>query len=220
MEDNSSSETATEVRWIFNFEDWSPSEELWQKCLLLIPAEESERISHFKRPTKNGVITGRHNPNAKSSLIGRLMLRKCAIDCLGVSQSNQQWRRTSEGKPFLLNIPSRYDTYTSMSDGRVRAGYNMNVSHDGKLVAFVGGLNFVLGVDVMANERSDPTPIQEFFGYFDSNFTNPEWAVIQSHQDDPNKFRSFFHHWTLKESYIKSIGYETLWSILLMSSFL
>lgn len=197
-----------ERRWLFNFEEWKPSEELWQHCLSLIPAEERDRIGRFKRPTKEGLIVGRHNANAKSSLVGRLLLRKCAREVLGLEEL--AWRRTAEGKPFLLNTPDteQFGTRCSVKTGRVRAGYNMNLSHDGALVAFVGGADFVLGVDVMANTRAGSEPSAEFFDMFSDNFTAYEWSIIKSHApSEPLLFESFFHHWTLKESYIKSIGY-------------
>jgi phosphopantetheinyl transferase len=137
------------------------------------------------------------------------MLRKCASENLGVTPSKQQWRRTNEGKPYLVNVPESYDSYTSLSDGRVRAGYNMNVSHDGKLVAFASGRDFVLGVDVMSNSPSSPTETEEFFPIFEENFTSYEWSIIKGHKTEQKQFESFFHHWTLKESYIKSVGFVT-----------
>ena len=204
----SAAEIPSDPRWVFNFEDWSPSEQLWDLCLSLLPPDEVERIRRFRRPTKDhGFLTGRHNLNAKSSVIGRLMLRKCAAENLGVESSQQQWRRTIEGKPFLLNTPKSHLTYTSSSDGAPRAAYNMNLSHDGKLVAFAAGRDWVLGVDVMCNAPRDSAPVEEFFSYFEENFTAYEWGVIRAHKEDLSKLGSFYHHWTLKESYIKSVGY-------------
>jgi phosphopantetheinyl transferase len=196
-----------DVRWYFNFEKWHPTEEEWQKCLSLIPADEQLRIGRFRIPTSSGNIVGRHNPNAKSSLIGRLMLRKCAEEQLGLATKDQVWRRTTEGKPFLLNIPTHLDSYTSSIDGLCRAAYNMNLSHDGQLVAFVSGRDFVLGVDVMANNRAGSEPSDVFFPIFDENFTTHEWKTINAPSSEAAKFEAFFHHWTLKESYIKSVGY-------------
>lgn len=202
----------TDPRWYFDFDKWKPSEEEWQRCLSLVPAEERERIGKFKRPTKEGPIVGRHNMNAKSSMIGRLMLRKSAAENMNVLPSKQVWRRTSEGKPFLLHSNTSLDSFTSTSDGKARAGYNLNVSHDGKLVAFVGGATWVIGVDVMANSPSNPTPWAEFHPIFEENFTSAEWKVIHEGKSDSQLFEKFMHHWTLKESYIKSVGYVTLFT--------
>lgn len=194
-------------RWYFDFDAWQPSEEEWAKCLSLVPAEERERIGKFKRPTRSGAIVGRHNANAKSSMIGRLMLRKAAAENMDVAPSKQVWRRTTEGKPFLLHSVDSLDTFTSMSDGKARAGYNLNVSHDGKLVAFVGGSSWVIGVDVMCNTPSNPMPWEEFHPLFEENFTKEEWKVIHGGSNESQLFEKFMYHWTLKESYIKSIGY-------------
>lgn len=218
MEDENHGKAASasvDPRWYFNFESWEPSEEEWQKCLSLIPAEERERIGRFKRPLKTGTLVGRHNSNAKSSMIGRLMLRKAAAENMGVLPSKQVWRRTTEGKPFILHSNDALDTFTSSSDGKCRAGYNLNVSHDGKLVAFVGGASWVLGVDVMCNTPSHPEPWSEFHPLFEENFTASEWKVIKSGTSDSQHFEKFMHHWTLKESYIKSIGYVINYALIL-----
>lgn len=86
----------------------------------------------------------------------------------------------------------------------------MNVSHDGKMVAFTAGKDFVLGVDVMCNSPSNPMPWAEFHPLFEENFTSREWAVIHAAKDDSLLFQRFMTHWALKESYIKSIGYAHL----------
>ena len=201
------SDVSKDARWVFNFADWNPSEELWEFCLSLLPADEVARIKRFKRPIKDGVVVGRHNLDARSSLIGRLMLRKCAHENLRVDAEKQQWRRTLEGKPYLLNMPASHTTYISLSDGCPRAAYNMNVSHDGKCVAFASGKDLVIGVDTMLNTPRDSSPVLEFFSYFEENFTTYEWSVIKAPHDDSKKLQSFYLHWTLKESYIKAIGY-------------
>lgn len=75
--------------------DWHPSEEEWMMCLQRLQTEERERINRslrtsllcsptlsFYRPQKGGEkLVGRHNPDAKSSLMGISSLLKGILIC-------------------------------------------------------------------------------------------------------------------------------------------
>jgi phosphopantetheinyl transferase len=60
-------------------------------------------VFRFKRPIGSGsYLTGKDNPDAKSSLIGRLMQRKMVHDFQDIPYSNIQLLRTKKGKPYFV----------------------------------------------------------------------------------------------------------------------
>lgn len=138
------------------------------------------------------MIVGRFNANAKDSLIGRLMLRQVAAQCLGVQEPD--WHRSPEGKPYLktsAKVPN----------------FNFNVSHDGNFIVLAADAGACIGVDVMEIVlRNSSETVAEFFELMESCFTINEWNVIRGGETDFEKLKQFYTHWTLKESYIKTIG--------------
>jgi len=188
------SPTQGRVRWAINFEKWSPTEEVWQKAISMVPQEERARIMRFKRPTATGYVVGKDNPNAKSSLIGQLLLRKMAHVQLGIPHREIHLDRTKEGKPYLVNPSTKFPNF------------NFNVSHSGEFVAGGCEPQWVVGVDVMETQLRRAEPVSEFFRTMRSCFTVTEWRTIEGGGDDKANLRLFFIHWTLKESYIKAVG--------------
>lgn len=62
-------------------------------------------ILRFKRPIGGGVyLTGHENPDAKSSLIGRLMIRKLLHTTHNIPYSEIKLLRTKKGKPYQVRI--------------------------------------------------------------------------------------------------------------------
>lgn len=146
----------------------------------------------FRRPTKEGMLVGRFNSSAKDSLVGRLLLRACVEECFG--NLNVEWKRTEEGKPYAqmdVAVPN----------------FNMNVSHDGHCVVFVSDGLASIGVDVMeVTLRNNTESLDDFFSLMEICFTDKEWSVIRLGSTDHEKLKRFYVHWTLKESYIKTVG--------------
>eukprot|EP01117_Protostelium_nocturnum_P013442 TRINITY_DN5015_c0_g1_i3.p2 TRINITY_DN5015_c0_g1~~TRINITY_DN5015_c0_g1_i3.p2 ORF type:complete len:109 (+),score=48.66 TRINITY_DN5015_c0_g1_i3:95-421(+) len=95
------------VRWAFRFSEWNPKENEWNQCLECIELKEKERIGKFKRPNKGEWLIGRFNSDAKSSLIGRLMLRLFLLNNHFIRESNAKKEmeellsRSQYGKPFI-----------------------------------------------------------------------------------------------------------------------
>jgi len=182
------------VRWAFNFEDWKPTQEEWEKALSLLEPEEKARILRFKRPTQAGYIVGKENPDSKSSLVGRLLIQKMVHSQLGIPYSEIKLTRTKENKPYLINPVTQFPNF------------NFNVSHAGKFVAAGCEPRWIVGVDVMDIALRRQEPVQNFFTTMRNCFTPKEWRTIEGGKDDQEKLRQFFNHWTLKEAYIKSVG--------------
>ena len=182
-----------DIRWLINFDKWNPSESEWESLLNEVGEEEATRIRRFNRG--RGIV-GRVNPDAKSSLLGRLMISSMMKQCniLG------SLKRTKEGKPFI-----EYDDKTK------RSPLNFNISHAGKYVSFVMTTSALIGVDVMELQlvpKKDLTQynISEFFDSMDDCFTVSEWSFVRSGDTLEEQLLNFYTLWTLKESYIKAVG--------------
>lgn len=185
------------VRWAVNFEKWKPEQEEWDKILEIIEPEEKARILRFKRPLNGTLITGRHNPDAKSACLGRLLLRMLVHKELGIPYKDIQFARTKEGKPFLVN------------DSKKFPNFNFNISHAGSFVTLGSEPCDIIGVDVMEMEvprRDTDSDVLEFFSNMESCFTTNEWKNINAPSDLQKQIENFFIHWTLKEGYIKAVG--------------
>eukprot|EP01127_Copromyxa_protea_P024563 TRINITY_DN9745_c0_g1_i1.p1 TRINITY_DN9745_c0_g1~~TRINITY_DN9745_c0_g1_i1.p1 ORF type:complete len:294 (-),score=44.60 TRINITY_DN9745_c0_g1_i1:33-914(-) len=193
---------AHRIRWAVNFEEWCPTQEEWQHALTFLQPEEVSRIGRFKRPIAAGVyLTGHENPDAKSSLIGRLLMRKVVHTICGLPYENIKMARTSKGKPYLVNKISGF------------TNFNFNVSHAGDYVVCGAEYSHLVGVDVMKVEvrgrsklHTESERIEEFFSDMQSCFTDKEWRKIRQPVTPHDRLTQFYLHWTLKEGYIKAVG--------------
>jgi 4'-phosphopantetheinyl transferase len=52
--------------------------------------------------------------------------------------------------------------------------------------------------------------VSQFFDDMQSCFTPKEWSVIYRGRSDMDKVKRFFLFWSLKESYIKAVGFVLL----------
>jgi phosphopantetheinyl transferase len=61
-------------------------------------------VCRFHRPQKNGEqLVGRHNPDAKSACVGRLLIRKLIHEQLNIPYKDIELKRTKENKPYLVS---------------------------------------------------------------------------------------------------------------------
>jgi 4'-phosphopantetheinyl transferase len=193
------------LRWGVNFERWQPTEEEWSAALALVSPAERERIGRFKRPTRHaGLLVGRHNPDAKSALVGRLLILVAAAHTHPhVPLDAFRFERTAQGKPYLcLGTPHNVEA------GDCPQGcFNFNVSHAGEWVVLAAESTCLVGVDVMKVELRGSNPsLEKFFHDMRTCFTPVEWQHIRQSGDDEEQLDRFFRHWTLKEAYIKAVG--------------
>lgn len=172
------------MRWIFNSTAWQPSKDNWVLAAQCIQKEEKERIGKFvfKR-------------DAKSSMIGRLMLRKVIKDITDIPYTEIKLGRTEKGKPYLQNdLPLSLKTLS------------FNVSHQGDLVVLAAEKNSTVGIDVMKLDTPRSSSIPEFFHTMRRQFTEDEWRSIKSSNVEKEQLKVFYRLWCLKESYVKALG--------------
>jgi len=187
------------VRLAVNFEAWSPSETEWQDAINLIEQSEPEevaRILRFKRLMLDGSsVVGRFNPDSKSSLLGRILLRNTIFHELGIPWNEIHFGRTDKGKPYLINHSYKFPNF------------NFNVSHAGKWVVLASEPFFLVGIDVMEMKVRGQTSPEEYIQRLDRCFSPLEREVIHRSDNDFNKkIEQLFRFWTLKEAYLKAIG--------------
>lgn len=176
--------TAFKVRWCFNFMQWNPSKEEILKASCGIQSEEKERLDKFV-----------FKEDFKSSLIGRLMMRKFVNEALNVPYNEIIFIRDDKGKP-VLKLPN--GNYPQIS---------FNVSHHGSYTVLAGDVESgTLGVDVMKLEYSGGKSLSEFFRIMTRHFADSEWHTIKSCSSEKAQIAMFCRHWSLKESYVKAVG--------------
>lgn len=169
------------VRWAFNASSWQPTLDQILAASSYIQQEEKERITRFV-----------FQDDAKSSLIGRLMMRKFVHDSTLLPYENIHFQRDDRGKPYLANagdIP-----------------INFNVSHQGDYVVLAGNTMKNIGIDVMKIEPPVNKNIPEFFRIMKRQFSETEWSKILSYPTELKQIACFYRMWCLKESYVKNIG--------------
>lgn len=170
-------------RWAFNFKNWKPTENELKLATSCIQPEEKTRLSRFV-----------FKKDFKSSLIGRLMLRKFVHKSTNLIYNEIEFIRDDKGKPILKN---------TLIDQEIA----FNVSHQGDFVVLAGQVGLsTIGCDVMKLEYTGGKSLDDFFRIMTRNFSNNEWVAIKSCRDDKSKISMFCRHWALKESYVKAIG--------------
>ncbi|EDO47052.1 predicted protein [Nematostella vectensis] len=173
------------IRWAFRSEAWRPTKQEWLLALSLVQKEEKERVMRFV-----------FKKDAKSSLIGRLLLRKAIAQMLAVPYHDLQLARTEKGKPFLVN---------KITDDGLK-NFSFNVSHQGDFTVLAAEPCCQVGVDVMKTTYPGGTDVQGFFHLMRKQFTPREWRTVNSQPTEWTQLQMFYRHWCLKESYVKAIG--------------
>ncbi|GBP09575.1 L-aminoadipate-semialdehyde dehydrogenase-phosphopantetheinyl transferase [Eumeta japonica] len=167
--------------WAFNVSNWVPTEEEILAASSYIQPEEKERISKFV--FKN---------DAKSALIGRLMIRNFIKISTCISYEEITLGRDELGKPILTNSNNHNPHF--------------NISHQGDFVVLIGDIENEVGIDIMKIEPPANKNIPEFFRLMRRQFSPKEWENIYTFHREAEQMESFYRHWCLKESYVKNIG--------------
>lgn len=173
------------IRWAFNTRQWDPTVSDWVTAGQCVQPEEKERIGRFV-----------FKKDAKSSMIGRLMLRKMLHRVTKIPYNEIKLGRTEKGKPYLQNnLPNECEHLS------------FNVSHHGDYVVLVAEEDAQVGIDVMKLETPvGAKSVAEFFHTMRRQFTQEEWVYIKSGTTDRNQLGNFYRLWCLKESYVKALG--------------
>lgn len=169
------------TRWAFNTSNWKPTHEEMLLASGYIQTEEKLRIARFV-----------YQDDVKSSLIGRLLLRKYVHECTKIPYNDILFTRDAWHKPVLKGFEN--------------SGPFFNVSHQGDYVVLAGDTRNKIGIDVMKIEPPVNKNIPEFFRIMTRQFSVYEWNTIKSYTTEEEQAASFYRHWCLKESYVKNIG--------------
>ncbi|KOB71646.1 Uncharacterized protein OBRU01_10999, partial [Operophtera brumata] len=169
------------VRWAFNAKMWEPTYSEILAATTYIQNEEKERISKFV-----------FQDDAKSSLLGRLMLRKFVHLATSIPYNEVQFGRDSHGKPYLVGA------------GDIPVSFN--VSHQADYVVLAGHPTKSIAIDVMKIEPPVNKNIPEFFRVMTRQFSQHEWETVRSFPTEMEQIACFYRLWCLKESYVKNTG--------------
>eukprot|EP00096_Caligus_rogercresseyi_P009203 TRINITY_DN3084_c0_g1_i2.p1 TRINITY_DN3084_c0_g1~~TRINITY_DN3084_c0_g1_i2.p1 ORF type:complete len:319 (+),score=47.69 TRINITY_DN3084_c0_g1_i2:936-1892(+) len=207
----------TSIRWAFDLHSlWpSPCRSTWTRGMAALAGEEEFERSRIRK--------FHYQSDAKAALVGRLLLRKFAVEVASLSGEGV-FCRSSRGRPLL-----RGSKTSSMS-------WDFNVSHQGKFVVLAAesrkkgptkecldelqgissdpsslfeNRNVLVGVDVMRFRSGQSLPHEDqdqFFHLMRRQFSESEWAAIKSSDDPLSRSETFYRHWCLKESFVKALG--------------
>ena len=114
------------------------------------------------------------------SMAGHLLL-KYALEYLKFEYENTCFKRTKSGKPFAENINIKF-----------------SISHSGNFAA-VALSDSDIGIDIEKTKDYNPAVAKRFF-------TENEYDMIMSFENEHEKEDMFFRMWTLKEAYVKMAG--------------
>lgn len=142
------------VRWAFNVSKWCPSFSDMLLASSCVQVEEKEKLSKFV-----------FKKDAKSSLIGCLMMRKFVSENSNKPYNEINFVRDEKGKPHFIDNVLKL---------------KFNISHHGDYVVCVGEIGDVeVGVDLMKLEYTGGKPLQEFFRIMNRQFSQQEWITIK-----------------------------------------
>ncbi|KAM6988393.1 L-aminoadipate-semialdehyde dehydrogenase-phosphopantetheinyl transferase [Tautogolabrus adspersus] len=178
------------VRWAFRCKSWTPSRSDWLFAARCIQREEKDRIGQFV-----------FAKDAKSSMAGRLLLRRFVCEMMGIPWSEIRLERSPRGKPYLA-APLKVGS----DSGLEQPAWSFNLSHQGDYAVLAAEQGMQVGVDIMKTAMPGSSSVPEFFRIMTRQFTVYEWSVIQSAGSEHQQLATFYRHWALKESFIKAIG--------------
>lgn len=117
------------------------------------------------------------------SLIAEILIRVIVHEELGIRNSQIKFSTNSFGKLFLNNCKDFY----------------FNISHSNDWIVCISA-NCHVGIDIEKIEPIDYLSISKNY------FTNKEYEYI-SQSSCNQQLENFYRIWTLKESYVKALGY-------------
>ncbi|XP_039397434.1 L-aminoadipate-semialdehyde dehydrogenase-phosphopantetheinyl transferase isoform X3 [Mauremys reevesii] len=115
---------------------------------------------------------------------GRLLIRKLIAEKLRIPWNEIHLQRTSKGKPFLVN-----DILG------IHSNFNFNVSHQGDYAVLAAEPELQVGIDIMKTNLPGSGSIPDFFRIMKRQFTEAEWSVIKSMNNEWIQLDMFYRHW-------------------------
>jgi 4'-phosphopantetheinyl transferase len=154
------------------------SQDNFERSLSWLSPEESARAERFHFP--------RHQ---RAFVLGRAALRGLLANYLAMDPAEVGFVYGPQGKPSLAP-PLLCDPHS----------LRFNASNSGNLAAFAFTIGCEIGVDIEQHRA-----LREFQNIA-HRFFSPEEAAELLELPDAAKTEAFFHCWTRKEAYIKSLG--------------
>jgi len=165
--------------------DCTSNPDEWEFLLSLLSVEERDKVERFRQ------VDDRRR-SFLSIQLQRFLIRQYLSSR---SDNTYEIRRTAENKPYALSTTRSIGTW------------NYNVSHHGKYVAISSHSRLAVGLDVMTLYPTGMVcPEEEYFGMFNSHFTEQEMSIIMSEPTATKRYRLFFLNWSLKEAFVKATG--------------
>jgi 4'-phosphopantetheinyl transferase len=177
--------------------DFQPDDVEFKQLVNALNVSEMERINKF-----------RFKIDAYRSLIGRYLIR-CMVAEKNIvfNDYNTYLKRSKNNKPYV-DMKLLLDNNDG-SNEKTAEKFNFNVSHHGMWVGGVSSLKYLVGIDIMSYDYPKGCEsVEEFFKLMRRSFSDTEWSIIYSSStnDELIQLKTFYHFWSLKESYIKAIG--------------
>lgn len=204
--------------WAVDVGNWEPGADEWERCLDALGTaagadEERARIARFRRPLRGTDdetvwLEGRANPDARSALVGRLLL-VAAARALVPGTRAVPCARTPHGRPYYTGAWLQEQQMQWWCP-------NANVSHHGRWVVLAADTRAVVGVDVLRRECRGAAPADYVAAMARSTLTAREtgqtrrWPLeVGAHTTlgpADALLDAFCTTWALKEALVKAHG--------------
>ncbi|CAL1540141.1 unnamed protein product [Lymnaea stagnalis] len=178
--------TSRNIRLAVKSRSWNPTQQEWKRAAQCVQIEEKDRIGKFV-----------FKKDAKSAMVGRLLMRYAISKMLNTPSRALRFSRTEKGKPYLLSPIDKTSP---------RCDLSFNISHQGDYVIFAAERGRQVGVDVMKVEWPRNKPVTEFFNTMEPQLTSQEWNEVKKRTGDMGQLKTFLRFWCLKESLVKTLG--------------
>ncbi|KAL8533295.1 hypothetical protein ACS0TY_009621 [Phlomoides rotata] len=172
-------------RWVVDISKWEPTPHNFSLALSLLPHHDHSSITRYVKLE-----------DRKRALVSRLLQYALVHQVLGIPFDEIIFRRTPEGKPFLVcdDLKSGFPNF------------NFNVSHHGDYVAIASEPVCLVGVDIVSYTIPVDDTAEKFIQSFSSYFSSLEWHNIFNAGSSDEMLRIFYRYWCLKEAFVKAIG--------------
>lgn len=188
---------AKHVRWHFNVGKWKPTRDEWLTLTSSIAGDEVTRINQFV-----------YQDDAKSSLIGRALIRKFVSNAIKRPSNELQFIRTAHGRPIITK------EYKDRLGDQWPPNIDFNVSHSGDYCVLAGLWSedrkepqMTVGVDVnRIISKGSKAELERFIRLMAKKLSETELDTVENVSDERQKCINFTRLWCLKESFIKSVG--------------
>jgi 4'-phosphopantetheinyl transferase len=170
-------------RYYINCNNWNPTHDQWIYATRCITKTELERIDKFL-----------FQRDAKFALAGQLLIRYLLSEAFQRESSSFEIQRTERGRPFITSTPK----------------FDFNLSHHHQLVCIAGTFDGEIGCDTMEYQinKTKNQSMEDLTNLLRGEFTKNEYNfILNKTNDEKIRYRHFHRLWSLKESYVKWLGY-------------